>query len=199
MNTKGEKTKQRILEVAAELFWKNSFQGVNTNAICEGASVNKATLYRYFPSKEDLAIAAIEDYCDRTVANVFEASFQISQDPFDRLQSIFQRIYQSHLTSFDREGCIPGCPFVNLGVEMATANPAIRTAIARCFQRFSPYYHQIVQDAKALGRCSTKLNDEQAVAMLMNLMNGVMVTAKINNSPAEIMNMVTVVQLVLQP
>jgi len=104
MKTKGEKTRDRIVDVAAELFWKNSYQGVNTNTISAAAGVNKATLYRYFPSKDDIALAAIENYCDRTVAYVFEGSFQTTDDPLERLAEIYQRVYQTARQSFQQDG-----------------------------------------------------------------------------------------------
>jgi TetR/AcrR family transcriptional repressor of nem operon len=198
MKTKGKKTKDRIVEVAAELFWKNSYQGVNTNTISAAAGVNKATLYRYFPSKDDIALAAIENYCDLTVACVFEASFQATDDPLERLAEIYQRVYQTARQSFHQDGCSPGCPFVNMAVEMATANPAIRDAVDQCFQRFGSYYRQIVLAAKQQGISSAALDVDQTANILVSIMNGAMVASKVKNRPEEILAMVAVAQQVLK-
>ena len=198
MKTKGEKTKQRIVEAAAELFWKNSYQGVNTHTISVTAGVNKATLYRYFPSKDELALAVIDNYCDRTLAYVFEGSFQTTDNPIERLEEIYRRVYQIHQQTFDQDGCSPGCPFVNIAVEMAAANPAIRAAVDRCFARFGEYYRQIVQDAKQVRISSATLDEEQAVNSLLNIMHGAMVAAKIKNRPEEILEMTAAARLVLQ-
>lgn len=86
MKTKGEKTKQRILNTAAELFWQNSYQGVNTDTISQTAGVNKATLYRYFPSKDELALAVLGHYCDRGIEYVFESSLQGTDDPLEQIE-----------------------------------------------------------------------------------------------------------------
>ena len=198
MKTKGEKTKQRIVDVAAELFWKNSYQGVNTHTISVAAGVNKATLYRYFPSKDDLALAVIYNDCDRTLAYVFEGSFQAVENPIERLEEIYRRVYQLHQQTLEQDGCSPGCPFVNLAVEMATATPAIRVAVDQCFIRFGEYYRQIVRDAKRVRISSATLDDDQAVSSLLNIMHGAMVAAKIKNRPEEILTMASVARLVLQ-
>jgi TetR/AcrR family transcriptional repressor of nem operon len=198
MKTKGEKTRDRIVEVAAELFWKHSYQGVNTHTISEAAGVNKATLYRYFPSKDDLALATIDNYCDRTVAYVFEGSFQATDDPLERLAEIYQRVYQTAQHNFSQDGCSPGCPFVNLAVEMATANPTIRDRIDQCFQRFGHYYRQIVRAVQEQKISPQDLDEDQAVKALINIMNGAMVASKVRNQPKEILNMAPVAQLVLK-
>lgn len=197
MKTKGEKTKQHIIDVAADLFWKNSYQGVNTNTISDGAGVNKATIYRYFPSKDALALAVIENYCDRTLNYIFKGSFDATEDPIERLEEIFHRVYQTHLHVFAEDGTCPGCPFVNISIEMATANPAMRTAIDQCFTKFGAYYRKIIQDAKRLEICSLEVDEDLATNSLISVMNGALVASKIKNDPVEIINMASIAQLIL--
>jgi TetR/AcrR family transcriptional regulator len=47
-------TKEQILKVAEELFAQKGFAGVRTHEIAERAQVNKALIYYYFESKEQL-------------------------------------------------------------------------------------------------------------------------------------------------
>ena len=47
-------TRARILEAAAEEFGQFGIAGARVDRIAEGASANKAMLYRYFGSKDDL-------------------------------------------------------------------------------------------------------------------------------------------------
>src|SRR5215831_10549371 len=44
----------RILAVAAELFYRHGIRAVGVEAIAEAAGTNKMTLYRHFPSKDEL-------------------------------------------------------------------------------------------------------------------------------------------------
>ncbi len=186
MASKGDRTRHRILTVAGDLFWKHSYRGTNMNTVCSTASVNKATAYSYFASKQDLALAAIEDLCQRTVTHVFEASFQAATDPVARLEGIYHRVYQTHQQVFTAEGISPGCPFINMGAEAATEQSQLRAAVEGCFTRFAGFYQQLVQDAVQQGADLSPLSEAEAVQALINLMNGAMITSKIRNSPEDI-------------
>lgn len=59
---KGEKTKQRLLESATQLFEKNDFTNVTVDAIVEAAGVSKGTFYIYFESKDALIADILSDY-----------------------------------------------------------------------------------------------------------------------------------------
>jgi AcrR family transcriptional regulator len=46
--------RERLLTVAAELFYRHGIRAVGVEAIAEAAGTNKMTLYRHFPSKDEL-------------------------------------------------------------------------------------------------------------------------------------------------
>lgn len=51
---------QRILQAATDLFSQVGYNGASTRDIARVAEVNDASVYRYFPSKQDLFIAVVE-------------------------------------------------------------------------------------------------------------------------------------------
>jgi AcrR family transcriptional regulator len=53
-------TEVRILEAAVQLFARQGYKGTSTREIAHLARINEATLFRYFPKKEDLFWAAAE-------------------------------------------------------------------------------------------------------------------------------------------
>jgi AcrR family transcriptional regulator len=55
------KRRQAIVAAAARLFAREPFERVQMDEIAEAAQVGKPTLYRYFPSKQDLYLAVCED------------------------------------------------------------------------------------------------------------------------------------------
>ena len=57
--TKSERTKTAILGAATRAFESRDFHEVLTDEIAAGAGIGKATLYRYFGTKEDLYFATI--------------------------------------------------------------------------------------------------------------------------------------------
>lgn len=54
-------TKQHIIHAAKKLFAQNSYGAVSTRRIASDARIGQSGIFFYFPSKEDLATAVIED------------------------------------------------------------------------------------------------------------------------------------------
>ncbi|MEW8500635.1 MAG: helix-turn-helix domain-containing protein, partial [Candidatus Thiodiazotropha taylori] len=54
-------TKERILATARELFHGRSYADVGIKEICSMANVQKGSFYHFFQSKQDLAMAVIDD------------------------------------------------------------------------------------------------------------------------------------------
>jgi AcrR family transcriptional regulator len=53
-------TKDRMIAAAVILFSRGGFNGITTRDIARGANVSEGNIFRYFPSKRDLFIAAID-------------------------------------------------------------------------------------------------------------------------------------------
>jgi AcrR family transcriptional regulator len=56
---RSEKARRAILESATELLLDNGLERVSMDAVAERAGVSKATIYRWWPSKETLALDAL--------------------------------------------------------------------------------------------------------------------------------------------
>ena len=54
-----------LLDLAAEVFIADGFQGASVNVIARRAGASKASLYSRFPSKEDLFLAVLEHRMNR--------------------------------------------------------------------------------------------------------------------------------------
>ena len=57
---RADQTRARILDAALRQFSQNGLAGARTEQIAEDAGVNKALLYYYFRSKDELYAAVIE-------------------------------------------------------------------------------------------------------------------------------------------
>jgi AcrR family transcriptional regulator len=58
-------TEARLVEAAAQLFARHGFKATTTREIAQLAALNEATLFRYFPRKPDLFLAALESHLNR--------------------------------------------------------------------------------------------------------------------------------------
>lgn len=91
---------EQILNVAAELFAQQGFQGTTTRQIAERAGISEAILFRHFPTKEDLYWAVIEGKCKTPQgATCLEEKWSVGED--DR--QVFLRIAQEILRGFQQD------------------------------------------------------------------------------------------------
>src|SRR5215470_7373247 len=65
-----QERRQKILAAAAELFGANPYDSVQMRDVAARAEVGKPTLYRYFPSKEELFLEVFKSGLDRLDSEV---------------------------------------------------------------------------------------------------------------------------------
>jgi AcrR family transcriptional regulator len=65
-----QERRQKILAAATDLFGANSYDSVQMRDVAARAEVGKPTLYRYFPSKEELFLEVFKSGLDRLDAEV---------------------------------------------------------------------------------------------------------------------------------
>ncbi|MFJ4862805.1 TetR/AcrR family transcriptional regulator [Streptomyces sp. NPDC088748] len=66
------RTRQRLAATALELFLERGFDAVSVADVAAAAEVSKPTLFRYFPSKEDLLLDRFADHQDEVARIVRE-------------------------------------------------------------------------------------------------------------------------------
>ena len=67
---KKEKTRQLIAETARRLFAEHGFERVTVTEIAREAEVSPATVFNYFPTKEDLFYSRLEAFEDELLAAI---------------------------------------------------------------------------------------------------------------------------------
>ena len=78
--TGGEERKKQLLAHAVSLFGQRGFEGTSLDAVAEAAGVRKQTLLYYFPGKDELFDACIEELASRLTATLEQAL----EEPGDR-------------------------------------------------------------------------------------------------------------------
>jgi len=152
--TRGERTRATIVSCAASLFWSRSFHAVSVDLVAEAASVNKATVYRYFKDKRDLALAVIRYNGALTLDVLFAASFAEYSEPQDRLAAIYRQAYCTHRQMLIERGDFYGCPIVGLSLELGQEMPEVREEAARMFDEVEVYFATIAAQATERTGCS---------------------------------------------
>lgn len=69
---KTDSPRERILNVAMDLFYKQGFRATGINEVIEKSGVAKATFYNHFPSKDDLGLAYLKSIVEKEIASLDE-------------------------------------------------------------------------------------------------------------------------------
>jgi AcrR family transcriptional regulator len=62
-----ERTKEKILKVALDLFRKHGLEGTTTKQVSKGAGIAEGTLFNYFKTKEDLALYFFQKETEKVI------------------------------------------------------------------------------------------------------------------------------------
>jgi AcrR family transcriptional regulator len=112
--------RERILDTSYELFSRRGIRAVGVDELIERAGVAKATLYRHFPSKDDLVVAFLERREQRWTREwVEKEARRRASSPEEQLLAIFDAFDEW----FRRED-FEACSFINVLLELGPRHPA---------------------------------------------------------------------------
>jgi len=118
--------RERILETAYELFARRGVRDVGIDEVISRSGVAKATLYRHFPSKQDLVLAFLARREELWTLGFVEAEARRrGATPVDQLLAIFDVF-----DDWFRDVRFDACSFINVLLEMGPEHPAGRASIA---------------------------------------------------------------------
>jgi AcrR family transcriptional regulator len=114
--------RERILQAARELFYRDGIRAAGVEAIAAAAGTNKMTLYRHFASKDKLVEAYLGELAAQGDLVWDEARALHPADAEAQLRFLLRRVSQ-----FADEFGARGCALANAAVELAgRAHPARR-------------------------------------------------------------------------
>lgn len=116
--TKGEESKNKLIECAAELFLQKGYNATGINDILAMTGMAKGSFYFHFASKKDLAINVSAHYENKIVEWILKTSKGKKWPEFI-----------TNLTADMIKGAENkknyGCPFAAIGLEIAFSEPDI--------------------------------------------------------------------------
>ncbi len=150
----GRGARKRILDAAADLFYRAGINATGVDRLAGAASVSKRTLYQHFPSKS----AVVEEYLrmlqDRIADPVNPRPRDVDRSPRARLLALFDRRLPP--------GQMRGCPFHNAAVEAAEALPEVQHIV---HEQKRQYIDGIIALATAAGAENPRLLGHQLAVL----------------------------------
>ena len=123
-------TKTRILDVAQDLIQRLGVNGMSYKDISEVVGIRKASIHTHFPKKDDLLVALLDRYNDRTL-RILDSIIASGESPEIKLRRYFG-LYEATLCSGDRDKV---CLYAMVGAELATLNHPLRERVRDFYQK----------------------------------------------------------------
>lgn len=139
-------TREKLLQVAFDLIWNQSYGSVSVDQICERAHVNKGSFYHFFNSKSELAVEAYEENW-REKQPELDRIFSPQNPPLERLLRWCDYVRNRQRQKAEKYGHVCGCPYASLGTELATQDEKIRAKSQEIMDRTIRYLESALRDA----------------------------------------------------
>lgn len=163
-----DKTRSKILDVAAANFHQKGFQGTSLSDILQQACISKGALYHHFTNKQELLYAVFDE--------VYELKFLSrwlhilhAEDPIEAIAQTVEAIANE---GSDEEMC-QGCPVHNVAAELASNDENIRVRVEDLYFKIQDIIAQGVETAIERDLVATSTNSKQVALFFMCCFNGI--------------------------
>ena len=123
-------TRQRIVESAASLFWRQGYAATGVKQIVSGAGVPFASMYHFFPGGKEELGAEVVRWSGAHYAAVVASTLAGRGSP-DR---VVKRSFDAAATTLVETDYADACPIATVALEVSNTSDPMREACAEVFE-----------------------------------------------------------------
>lgn len=141
--TDDRSSRQKLIDSAMELFAYQGYGNTGLAQIARHAGLLPGSLYHFFPTKEDLLAATLEERLRLLHPEVLAPIWDRIDDPVERIFGLldgYRRMLE--MTEFAH-----GCPIGNLAIELAESHPKTRPLLAANFENWTDAIEECLRAA----------------------------------------------------
>ncbi|MBN9100938.1 MULTISPECIES: TetR/AcrR family transcriptional regulator [unclassified Pseudonocardia] len=163
--SKSARTRERILDAAAEVLNRKGYAGTRLSDIAEVAQLQAPAIYYYFPSRDDVIQEVVQVGLRRTMAHV-EASLAALPSGVARMERILVAV-AAHL-----EVVLQDSAYSSAAIRNAAQLPqAIRDVQLLDERRYGALWRTLIDDAVAAGEVNPDLDPRAARMLVIGALN----------------------------
>lgn len=166
--------RRHILEVARLLFHERGLRGASMDEVAGAAGIKKANLFHYYPSKEALELAVLEQAGVEMKEQVDEQLSPKVRDPVGAVALMFEQAGRGMRERRCRGGCFLG----NVAQEASDHNEAIRVRVSEFLHYWTEQLACFLDRARASGYFRPELEPRPAAEAILALFEGALLFSK---------------------
>ncbi|MBS0297175.1 MAG: TetR/AcrR family transcriptional regulator [Proteobacteria bacterium] len=162
MAKSGHESKVKLLNAATRVVRTKGYNAARVDDVCAEAGVTKGSFFHHFEGKEDLMLAAVTHWDEKSRAFFETAPFHAHADPLDRLLAYIdfrKSLIRGDLVDFT-------CFIGTMAQEVFDTHPAIREA---CRSSIASHAAAIEPDIEAAMRTHAFRGDWTAASLAMHI------------------------------
>ena len=169
-------TRDKLINSAYKLFYKQGFNGTSIDDILKNAGVNKGSLYHQFKGKKELLLAVIEE----KIAYDLEQKYKVITKKQKPLEFLKEKLFT--VEDFDFKH---GCALNNLVQELSPIDEDIAQALLKVYKNLEHSYFLALRDLKISDE------DKKSLAkMMLATVEGAIMAAKAAQNKAPYLEIV---------
>ena len=182
LTAKGQATRQKIVQAAADLICHRGIAGVSIEDIQRAANVGASQLYHYFSSKQELVHSAIDLHTQAILDG--QQPFLINLRSFEALQA-----WGSLLVALQKKGKNPlGLVVTSMVGELSGSDPEARLKVSDGFDRWERQITEGLTTMRAGGILRPEADPQRLGLALMAAIQGglLLAQARDDTTPLEV-------------
>lgn len=179
MATKGELTRQRVIEQAAPVFNQRGYWGSSLRDLMAATGLEKGGIYNHFGSKDELAAAAF-DYNVELMGTRIRVALAGHRLALDRLRAILD-VYRRFVVDPPFVG---GCPIMNAAVDSDDTHPMLRRKAQQAMARLrDDTIARIVARGLELGELKADTDPDTVASVVVSTLEGALMLSRLYDDP----------------
>lgn len=193
MKSKGEETKEKILDAAAKLIHLKGFGATSINDLLEATGVKKGSFYFHFSSKDALGFALLERA--RAEFLEFVDTALTGNTPGNRIDNFLSRVMKTH----KGRDFVGGCIFGNIALEMGDTESSFASFIENVFEEWEEKLLKVITNAQDSGEVRIDLPADILASHMVAAIEGGIMLARLKKDEKPLSNVLTAVRVLLNP
>ncbi|MFY1587907.1 TetR/AcrR family transcriptional regulator [Micromonospora sp. WMMD734] len=165
-------SRKLLVDTMSELMWERGYSDTSPRDVRERSGVGQGSMYHHFPTKRDLALAALE----RNVDDLVPAGSELDGpgDPMARIEAYLMR----------PRDVLKGCKVGRMTQDpQVREDPVLLAPVSRAFAQAHANLVGVLREAIAARELRDDLNPEQLAHTLMAVLQGGYVLAIAQQDP----------------
>lgn len=170
--------REKILEKAMRLFWRQGYESTSTQQLVDHLQINRNSMYSEFGSKKSFYEAALDHYSETEFAPQF-LPLEHQDAELDEVVNLFREYAQIAKRRDNGRGCF----LVNMTVEMGSADPISKRWSRAFIKRATDGFANALRNGKASGALPAQVDVARQADFLTSTWLGMLVLLRGGAAP----------------